>query len=189
MAVFLLCLPSQLGAWPASIVAKILHDAQQPLPKNFSTLLKDFDAVLLQPCRLVQVEDAANIAVTELRNRRGDLSVAVAAIRDAGCAAASLNDPQLDLLMSAKSDRFAVTFYGYHERIRAGDLAGFLNVRSEERQRLLRRLRRASEIPNRSQDVETSPEFGIASIALSHAVTDVANVWFHIWKTANGGSQ
>ena len=184
LALFLI--PIQIHAWPAASYAKIFQDARRPLPQAMATFLKDFESVLLSPCKPMPIEQAVQNAVDQLSKKNLDPREAVAAIRDAGCATAEMNDPKLDGMAASQANRFSVVFYGFDERIRKGDLKGFLQVRSEESQRLLQRLRRYSELPDQSTAVETSPQYGIASIAFSHAVTDVANVWFHIWKEAHG---
>ena len=178
--------PAATYSWPQNAYSLLFKSAQKPLPKALSTLLADFQSVLMEPCKKIPIEDATKAAIRAFENRKGNPAASVAAMRDAGCAIAEMSDPRLDSLVSAQSSRFAVVFYGYHPTIQAGNLTEFVKVRKEESERLLRRLRRSSELPDRYTDVETSPQFGIASIAFSHAVTDVANVWYYIWKSVNG---
>jgi hypothetical protein len=190
--VCLVCLQPSAQAWPAASYPVIFRNAQRALPKSLATLLKDFDSVLVSPCRTTpstSIEQATRAAIEQLKKKNSNLSETVAAMRDAGCAAAEMNDPKLDALVQGQASRFSVVFYGFDDRIQTGDLAGFLKSRNEDSQRLLQRLRRSSELPDKSAAMETSPQYGIASIAFSHAVTDVANVWYYIWKEANGDLQ
>jgi hypothetical protein len=184
----LVCLLSQSAAqaWPVASYRLIFRDARMPLPQSLKLFLGDFESVLASPCQVMTVEQAARAAIEHLAKPAPDLRQSVVAFRDAGCAAAAMNDPKLDSLMATQVGKFSVVFYGYDKRVQTGDLKGFLQSRAEESRRLLERLRRSSELPDKYPDLETSPLYGIASIAYSHAVTDVANVWYYIWKEARG---
>jgi len=182
-------LPVQVQAWPTATYPRILQDALHPLPKSLATLLKDFRSILLQPCRIQPLESATQAAIKQLTRKDSDPRVSVAAMRDAGCSAAALNDPRLDSLVEANSEKFSVVFYGFDASIMSGNLGEFLRGRTEQREQLMARLNRYSDLPDRNNILETSPTFGIASIAYSHAVTDVANIWFYIWKEAHGDLQ
>src|SRR5690348_14374524 len=83
-------------AWPASAYAKMFRDAQHVMPKALATLLKDFDSVLVQPCRQLTVEEATKRAIAAFSKKNSDPAVAIGAMRDAGCATAQMNDPALD---------------------------------------------------------------------------------------------
>jgi hypothetical protein len=183
---FLLLLQSNGDAWPANSYPRIFQDARRPLPRALATFLKDFESVLMSPCRPAPTEQAVQKAIDELTKTNMDPRASVAAMRDAGCAVAEMNDPKLDSLAASQVNSFSVVFYGFDDRIVKGDFNGFLKARKEESERLLQRLRRYSELPDKTTAIETSPQYGIASIAFSHAVTDVANIWYHIWKEAHG---
>jgi len=180
-----LCVTPVCG-WSVNAYATIFRDAEHALPKALATLLKDFDAVLVQPCRTLKAEDAVQQAIASFKKKNADPATLADAMREAGCSVASVSDPGLDALVDANASKFAVVFYGYHPLIQDGKFDEFIKVRREETQRLLLRLRRFSELPDKNAIIETSPQFGIASIAFSHAVTDVANTWYHIWKSADG---
>ncbi len=172
--------------WPNSAFPSIFHNAERAVPKKLATLLKDFDTVLMQRCGSATVENAVGKAIASFRTKNADPAISVAAMRDAGCATAALSDPQLDPFVASNQGKFAVVFYGFDPSITDGKLDDYLKSRREQSARLLARLRRSSELPDRDDVIENSPQFGIASIAFSHAVTDVANVWYHIWKSSNG---
>lgn len=177
---------SPLYGWPASVYVNIFRDAERAVPKTLATLLKDFDRVLAEPCRPARVQSAVAQAIVSFKTKNMAPARSVADMRDAGCAAATLSDPQLDDFIASNWSKFAVVFYGFDPLILDGKLDDYLRIRHEQSERLLARLKRSSELPERDTVLENSPQFGIASIAFSHAVTDVANVWYHIWKSSNG---
>src|SRR5688572_22401352 len=109
-----------VDAWPAASYARIFQDARRPWPSALSTFLKDFEPVMLSPCRASTVEQAAQKAIAELAKKTPDPREAVAAMRDAACAMAEINDPKLDGLVSSQVNRFSVVFYGFDDRLVKG---------------------------------------------------------------------
>src|SRR5262245_28186566 len=105
-------LATNVYAWPPTAQAKMFRSAQHALPTALATLLKDFDSVLVQPCRKFTIEEASRAAIEAFKDKTANPATAVAAMRDAGCAAADLSDPQLDALVQAHLSEFAIVFYG-----------------------------------------------------------------------------
>ena len=187
------------AAWPAEAYRDIFENAVRTLPAPLQQLFGDMEPVFGQQCEAGDpevkagdpevIETAAALAIQELSSPQGDLGSAVAALRDLGCATAALNDlgdADMDALVLAQKDKFAVVFYGWHPLIREGNLLGYLELRNRDHQQIKDRFGRTSELPSLSGQVELSPEFGLASIAFSHAITDVANVWMYVWASVNG---
>src|SRR5262245_59203935 len=106
-------------AWPVATYPRIFESAGRPLPSPFRTFLKDFSPVFRKPCGSANIETSAKTAIDQLTRKGGDLATAAAAMRDAGCAAAAMNDPQLDALVSKQAETFSVVFYGFHPTIEA----------------------------------------------------------------------
>ena len=173
-------------AWPETAYSSIFDNAARILPPQLRQLMEDKESSLQASCSTGGVELAVEQAIGEFSSPNGSLTRALGAMKDAGCAVAAMNDPGMDRLVESQQQNFAVVFYGWHPVIEEGNLPEYLRIREEERRQLLNRLGRSSELPNRSENVELSPEFGIASIAFSHAVTDVANIWLHVWTSVNG---
>ncbi len=173
-------------AWPETAYPEIFDNAIRVLPTPLRQLLEDMESSLHQACSPTRTDQAVAQAIEELRSPDGNLERAVTAMKDAGCAIAAMNDPNMDVLVESERKNFAVVFYGWHPIIECGDLPEYLRIREEEHQRLLDRFGRSSQLPSRSDNVELSPEFRMASIAFSHAVTDVANVWLYVWTSVNG---
>src|SRR4029453_5726436 len=88
----LIALSTQVDAWPAASYPRLFQDARRPLPPALSAFLKDFEPVLMSTCRPVQVEQAVQKAIELLTTKNLDPRESVAAIRDAGCAAAEMSD-------------------------------------------------------------------------------------------------
>ena len=173
-------------AWPEAAYSEIFSNATRILPLPLKQLLEDMESTLNPSCTTTEVDGAVRQAIREFSSPNGSLVAAVRAMKDAGCAVAAMNDPGMDALVASQQQNFALVFYGWHPLIEAGNLPEYLRVRNEEQLRLLNRFGRSSQLPNLSENVRLSPEFGIASIAFSHAVTDVANVWLYIWTSVNG---
>ncbi len=176
-------------AWPDAAYSEIFNNAAGVLPPPLKQLLEDIGFSPNPSCATTRVEGAVEQAIQEFSSPNGSLPRAISAMKDAGCAIAALNDPGMNALVESQQQNFALVFYGWHPVIEAGNLGEYLRVRNEERQRLLNRFGRSSELPNLSENVELSPEFGMASIAFSHAVTDVANIWLYVWTSVNGALQ
>jgi hypothetical protein len=173
-------------AWPNAAYRQIFLEARKALPEPLQQLLADAAPILDQTCGPMGLDEAVDRAIAGFSDEGGDLPGAMDALRDAGCAAAALNDPGMDALVTQQQSRFRVVFYGWHPAIRDGDLGAYIGERQAEIAELAARYERTSQLPNRSEQVEVSPEFGVASVAYSHAVTDVANIWLYIWIAVNG---
>ena len=96
-----LIFPSTAGSWPAPVYMSIFKNAEKPLPPALRQLLADFESVLKQPCRQLPIEEATRAAIDAFSKKGLSLQEPIAALRDAGCAIAALNDPQLDSLVAA----------------------------------------------------------------------------------------
>jgi len=174
------------ASWPGVAYPEIFIAARQTMPEPLEQLLLDMEPLLYQACTPTSIDEAVERAISRFSEAGGDIRSAVAAMRDAGCAIAEMNDPDMDALVTSQQSRFPVVFYGWHPSIQERDLQTYIEMRQSEVADLEARFHRSSELPNRSEMVELSPEFGLASVAYSHAVTDVANVWLYIWMSVNG---
>ena len=86
-----------------------------------------------------------------------------------------------------KLSRFPTVFYGLEEDFQ---LAPYLNrtiERSSKFYPLMSEEYFRDDMPHTSTDFDDrSTAFGVASVCYSHAVTDLVNVYYYIWKEAGG---
>ena len=206
---------SATAAFEAQARAKIAVDALRLAPPSLGRQLArhrpslirgakgEFPATLAEAKRRLTEETEA--AVSLINARRSFKKVSEALGRIAGIMAC-VNDPlwgesapelredgaRFAGFFEDRMGRFPLVFNGYTGSwVRGGDLDGFIDsIRAryrDDRKSLTSAYHPAHGGPVRSSDFDDrSVPFAIASLAYSHAVTDAAHLWIHIWGRAHG---
>ena len=147
----------------------------------------------------------ANEAVDQINSHKPFRRIIETLGRIAGTIA-TLNDPlwggagaseradagSFAIFFSDRMDRFPLVFDGWGPPLESGnDIADFATAIPDRYRNDRARLRNAYHPPGggriQPEDFDDrSVPFAIASLAYSHAVTDAAQVWIHVWRRANG---
>jgi len=130
---------------------------------------------------------------SEVAQRLGQLGALVLAVNDpTHYAGASANERAAFLRQVERSrERFPFVFDGHGApELRTGDVQHYMRVSARRARFYGEQLRSSYFVPLRGgREVSFDPRsmpFGIASIAYSHAISDLVRIWFYSWRAGGG---
>jgi hypothetical protein len=138
-----------------------------------------------------QLQERASFA--EVAIRLGQIAALVLAVNDPTHYATAPPEARALFLreLEGRRDQFPFVFDGHDApELTAGDLQHYMQVSARRARFYSERLEGSFFTPLRQGrtarfDPRSIP-FGVASIAYSHAISDLVRIWFHAWKSGGG---
>lgn len=91
-------------------------------------------------------------------------------------------------------DKFPFVFYGYSSKhLENNDINGFVNSIVQRssilRERLMEKMHADGKVVPADKFDEKSVVFGVSAISYQHSISNIVQLWMHIWKTAHGDTR
>lgn len=202
---------SNLLAWSPTTYQAIGLNAVKLMPAHFKDILVKRQAILFKGINssasfekdelIEMIQQTAESLKKKLKTKvnfnevlfeYGVLAKMISDLNDPTAFAKEVTNlkEEFQTLVAAKIAKIPVVFYGYNENLLARkDLKSYLEGSFERSQKYKDKLVSSYLSQGQAsfaQSDDRSPAFGIAALAYSHAISDVANVWLYIWKETNG---